>query len=503
MKPAHRWLAEKKTWLCVILMYAAHACAQVNSFPYDTTGALKQFEPGKFLIHQNAGFSVIDSLIITGNRHTKDFVILNELTFSAGDSLLTQDADYIDLSASRSNVINTGIFLDVTFILKETAPGHYFCIISVKERWDVFPKPWFDISDRNFNVWWVEYDHDLGRTEYGVDLVWYNFTGRHDDLEVKTIFGFTKKLELFYNLPQLAPYSEFGAGLLAAYIRNKEIAFTTEENKLIFTQGDDYLRTKFRAGFFVNFRSDHYNFHRLMLKYNFHSIADTITEINPDYFLNGRTTQEFPSLIYSYTNNKVNDRSYPTEGHYAKVQVSGIGLGLSDDINQFGLLLQYNQYGKIANNLFLQAEGQTNFLFAKEYPYFNIISLGYCENFVRGYEYYVMDGEQTYLFRSNLKYKLFTTNFRVPLLHWEQFNTVPVGMYLKIFADAGYVADNRYSEMNPLVNKTLYSGGAGFDITTYYDWVFRIEAAVNALGEFGLYLHLALDLNTYEDCSLW
>ena len=138
-----------------------------------------------------------------------------------------------------------------------------------------------------------------------------------------------------------------------------------------------------------------------------------------------------------------------------------------------------------------------------EYPYFLTESLGYCENFVRGYEYYVVDGQGIGLFRSNLRVKAIDKTLHSPIFRNSQFGTIPVQVYPKIFADAGYVSDDVFTSTNTPRNTLLYSAGIGMDITTYYDWVFRFEGAVNALGEFGLYLHLGLDLNTYENCSLW
>ncbi len=107
------------------------------------------------------------------------------------------------------------------------------------------------------------------------------------------------------------------------------------------------------------------------------------------------------------------------------------------------------------------------------------------------------------MLRSNFKIKLIDRIINAPLIDWKQFDNIPVRAFFKIFADAGYVVDDFYSENNFLTNQLLYSAGAGIDITSYYDWVFRAEAAVNALGEIGIYLHIGLDLSTYADCSLW
>jgi hypothetical protein len=41
-----------------------------------------------------------------------------------------------------------------------------------------------------------------------------------------------------------------------------------------------------------------------------------------------------------------------------------------------------------------------------------------------------------------------------------------------------------------LPNQTLYGYGAGMDLVTYYDQVFRLEATINKHGVRGFYFHM-------------
>ena len=65
---------------------------------------------------------------------------------------------------------------------------------------------------------------------------------------------------------------------------------------------------------------------------------------------------------------------------------------------------------------------------------------------------------------------------------------MPVRVYLKVFADIGYI-NNDVPAMNRLPNTTLASVGIGVDIVTAYDVKMRLEIARNALGQNGIYLH--------------
>ena len=51
------------------------------------------------------------------------------------------------------------------------------------ESFYLLPSIIFELSDRNFNDWWVNFDHDFSRINYGGGFLQYNLTGRADVLE--------------------------------------------------------------------------------------------------------------------------------------------------------------------------------------------------------------------------------------------------------------------------------------------------------------------------------
>ncbi len=56
----------------------------------------------------------------------------------------------------------------------------------------------------------------------------------------------------------------------------------------------------------------------------------------------------------------------------------------------------------------------------------------------------------------------------------------------KIFGDMGYAYNKTFTE-NSLVNKMLYTAGAGIDVVSSYDFVFRCEYSFNQLGQSGFF----------------
>ncbi len=446
-------------------------------------------------------FLIIDSLQISGNKKTKDYIIEQEITFRLHDSIGTvalQEA----VKRSEKNLLNTSLFLSAKILITETTAGHAYCIITVTERWYVFPRIYFSIADRNFNVWWVEHDHELSRVQYGAGIIWYNFTGNKDNLGIDFIAGYTQKIALSYNRPYLFKHAQIGGGFAIAFANNKQLAYSTIDDKHLFYKDSLKVTERFSTGIQINKRVNLYQLHLLKLKYHNSWITDTILKLNPEYFTDGNREQFF-SLSYTYTINHVREKSYPLHGDYTEFQAVKIGFGPDDKINQVYLAAQYNKYFELRPHLFLQGQAAMQLLFSDDFPYSSLISLGYCENFVRGYEYYVIDGQQTYLIRTNLKWNFLNFQFKIPLIHWAAFDKIPVSGYLKLFSDAGYVTDHVFNSNNFLTNTPQYSLGAGIDIASYYDWVLRLETTVNALSEVGFYLHLGLDLNTHEDCNLW
>ncbi len=125
-------------------------------------------------------------------------------------------------------------------------------------------------------------------------------------------------------------------------------------------------------------------------------------------------------------------------------------------------------------------------------PYYYQRGLGYGREFVRGYEYYVIDGMHYALLKNNLKFNLVPTrvqNFN--FIPSEKFSKLFWALYLNVFADFAYVSDTRQNVFNPLSNELIMGYGIGLDLVTYYDFVVRFEYSFNikGKGESGFFIH--------------
>jgi len=119
-------------------------------------------------------------------------------------------------------------------------------------------------------------------------------------------------------------------------------------------------------------------------------------------------------------------------------------------------------------------------------------AIGYDRDIVRGYEYYVVHGNNFGIMKNNLKFALLPTReFNVNFIRSEKFSKVHYAFYLNAFFDLGFV-DNFFPQQelnNELENTLLMGYGLGLDFVTYYDLVFRFEYSFNRMNEHGFFLH--------------
>ena len=118
-------------------------------------------------------------------------------------------------------------------------------------------------------------------------------------------------------------------------------------------------------------------------------------------------------------------------------------------------------------------------------PYTLVRGIGYNPNFIRGYELNVIEGQQLYVHKNSIRYKLLDISVDLSrYLPSDQFNTLPFKMYFSGNFDHGKVVDrNRIPENVRLANKYLFGYGAGIDIVGFYDSVIRFEYSLNNQGE--------------------
>jgi outer membrane protein assembly factor BamA len=436
----------------------------------------------------------IDSLILKGNRKTKNAIILRELEFAVGDSLPVAGLQE-KLTFNSQRLLNLGLFTVVEIRVIQMKPGnHVDLVIDMTETWYLLPVPVFALIDRNFNVWWKEFNRSLLRTEYGIDLTHNNLSGAVDALKMKLIFGYTNSYELSYVLPPLNPGQTLRMQTAISYSRRHEVAYQTLENKLQFYRDPDIWNLEqFLAFVNVTWRPGLFNTHTFSAEYRDTRISDTIARVmNPDFFLNGQNRQRHASLLYKVVWDYRDIRPFPLNGWLGVLELRQNGLLPTDNLHLFRMFAEYAHHSPLKHPFYLSVAAKGRFSLPRNKPpYYNNQALGYFGNFVRGYEYYVSDGLDFAVFKSSIHIELLNKTFNMgKWMPFKAFRKIPLKCYLSINNDLGYANDPYYTANNPLVNRPLYGYGLGFDLLAWYNKTVRIEYTRNDIGEGGVYIRV-------------
>lgn len=435
----------------------------------------------------------VDSIIIKGNKITRDQIILREIIFSAGDTLRCDEIDSL-IFLSRENVLNTLLFNFVEMGISYPLPDSFHVVINVNviERWYIWPKPILKISDRNFNVWWQT--KDFSRLSYGVIIDWRNFRGRKENLVMQLQFGYNRVLSMQYLVPYLNRKKTLGMGFGIGFARQKETAYQTAYNKQeFFKDPDGFARQDFYAYGQFMVRRNIYNTHFLELRYDRHHFADSLLIQNEHFTADGSTESKYLSFTYLFKSDHRDFKPYPLKGYYFDFEVIKHGLWTFQDntLNTVHFLGTFRKYWELNPRLYF-ATGINGKISAGLQPYFIIRGIGYDRDIVRAYEYYLVDAQHFAILKNNVKFALIPTKVKdISFIKSDKFGKIFYALYLNIFVDGGFGVYNQDfgQETNDLQNTLLVGYGAGFDFVTYYDVVVRLEFSVNFKNESGIFLH--------------
>lgn len=450
-------------------------------------------------IAPDSALYIIESISYTGNKQTKIFILEREMTFEAGDTL--SGVEFLKhAQRSRQNLLNTALFNFVAVLPhcnRDTSSG--LCtkvdvVVNVKERWYTWPAPIFDVAEQNFNTWWRN-GHNLQRASYGFMLWRYNFRGRKESIALICRFGYAEQFGAQYSIPYLNKKRTIGITFTGTYTRNHEVAYATRYNKLQFYKDrEGYIRKETAGSIMLSYRQGLYVRHTFDMKYTRLGISDTVVNLASDYFAGGGTDMEYITLSYRVTRDYRDIKAYPLRGHFQEFEVSKHGLGIlaGEKLDVLYITAGFRQYGEVLKRTFAAFMCRMRWMPGPMPPYYHQRALGF-SNFIRGYEYYVIDGQSYAIAKTSLRYQLLKPHvYKFPFLPLEKFNTLHLAIYGGLYADAGYVEDRASipADHNVLGNTLLFGYGAGLDFVTYYDIAMRVEYSFNRMGENGVFLHL-------------
>lgn len=436
---------------------------------------------------------IVSEIKIEGNFVSGKKVIWRELVFKINNMVGRDQLDYLKRT-SINNLTKTSLFNFIEIELFELKPGILSLTVKLTERWFIWPTAYLNHTDTNFSEWWRT--KDLNKLEYGVGLKVNNFRGMDESVKLNFRFGNFTKYEFEYDGIHLDKAEKHSLSVKLLFSEQKVLPWVITDNNYLTLKSDQKLISSTTIAFRYTYRKEYFNSHSISFGYAENNIADTVLKLNP-YFLGlNNQGQRYFNLGYEFSRDTRDSHFYPKTGYLIVAGINKVGLGiLQGEYSRTDLALRLFGYRKLINRFYGASSIQVTSYSNIKPTFYDQAGLGSLQ-FVRGYEYYVVNGDQAILFKSLLKFELLpmqVINLKIwPIRKAYQINRIPFEVYTNVFFDAGYVHDKfgiYKQNNNTLVNKLMYSTGFGIDFVTYYDKILRFDYSFNALGESGLFVH--------------
>ena len=436
-----------------------------------------------------SSYVIIEKIEVNGLNKTQPIVVWQEVDIRMGDTIrLDNLASRMSMNEQRLESIS--IFSDADINIKNwnTETNRCHLDVTVKENWFFYPYLIFELADRNFDVWRKEMNFALDRVNYGVALNHINLTGKKDKVKLRYQQGYTRKYEVYYEYPYLK--NRLGMSTNFLYADNRELAYQSMGNKLLFYRATDErkLFRQYRATLSFHHRTSPLLFQSLKFEYN-HSAADTAitSRLNTGYFGLGSTTLRFLMAEYNITYDKTVFPLYPLGGFRLDGTFRKEGLP-GHQVNNALIIAAAEWHVPLGKNLFLSHRIKGRFqLLPNPLPYFLNAAIGYKEDFMMGYQLFVLDGRDFILQKNSLKWRCLDKNMTLVSYMPEKLRTMNVKLFLRTSFDLAYTSDPDHGEGNPYSNRLEYGYGPGLDIILYNNFVFSAEFGITRFGESGFF----------------
>ncbi len=376
----------------------------------------------------------IDSIRITGNSTTKDYIILRELNFKIGDSITPKQINF-----NKERVFSLGLFSKVEInVFREN--NFNIANVHVEESWYIYPLPFLKLRDDR-----------ISRASYGIILLYKNFRGRNETLTGYATFGYDPSYMLSYYNPVLITGKKltFGFGFGYTDIQNRNIV-SKQLNGKSFSY--NYIFGRISIGYRLNL----YNNIQQTTAYEYIDVPQAVAPLTSSSSSIDRILSS--TLSYEFDNRDLKQfSSNGTLGYIALIH-KGFGLnGISYNI----LNMDLRHYKLVVGNLSAKVRGLFRHTFGKKVPFYALSLLGDSE-YVRGHKFNRREGNNYILSSFEVNYPLvkeWNLRFDLPLLP-TSLTSARIGLYLNGFFDTGTTYYN-----NESLKIKEFDSGWGFGIT--------------------------------------
>ncbi len=392
---------------------------------------------------------IVDSINLSGNKITEDFIIFRELNFSIGDTLTQENAIY-----NRERVYSLGIFNHVYFI-PAIVDAKRILTIEVEEGWYIYPLPVIQATE-----------NDLNKLSYGMYLKLKNFRGRNEDITAYFLLGYDPTFGLNYYNPNII-------GKENIFI-NSSISYSNVSNKSPTAEnlyGSNFKQEVISARFITGKRFGLFN--RLY-------VSSGYTYIESPFYIAGINASDnrIDNLVeigIGFEHDTRDLAQFPKNGFYSSLIYTTKGLGI-DDISYGVASLDFRKYQKIFDGLVSKLRFASRFTFGDNVPYYDYSIIGNSEK-IRGHYFEKFEGDDYYLTSVEFYYPIIEElnidlSF-IPVIP-DKLLSYRIGFYTQIFAETGTA---KYKEDPLAINKFNSGYGLGLTFLILPYQVFRVEIA--------------------------
>jgi len=394
---------------------------------------------------------IVDSIKLSGNKTTENFIILRELNFSIGDTLTQQNSIY-----NRERVYSLGIFNQVYFV-PTIVDAKKILTIVLEEGWYIYPIPVIQAKE-----------NDLNKLSYGMYLKIKNFRGRNEDLTAGFALGYDPTFYLSYYNPNIIGKENLFINSSISYsdVTNKS---PTAEN----LYGNSFSQNVIGAHLSIGKRFGLFN--RLYINggYSYIETPFYIPGINAS---NDRI-DNLVSLGIGFEHDTRDLKQFPKNGIYSSLIYSLRGLGF-DNINYSIAWIDFREYRKIFDGLVGKWRVASRFTFGDDVPYYDYSIIGNDEK-IRGHYFEKFEGDDYFIASAEIYYpiieELNVDLTFIPIIP-DQLLSYRIGFYAQIFAETGFA---KYREDPISINRFNSGYGAGLTFLLLPYSIIRLEVAFN------------------------
>lgn len=407
----------------------------------------------------------IGKIIVVGNNTTKDFVILREMSTKEG-SLFDLEIITEDLNKIR----NLGLFNKVDIIPTPDFKNNKIDLyISVEEQYYILPIPQAGIEEGDIKKLWG-----------GLNLIWRNFRGRNEMLNLSFGVGYQPFIIMNYFTPWIGEEEHFFGAVSIKY--NKTLNRSLKDRNISGALKDS-LKGYNIESFGGNITIGKYLTKYLALSANY---SISLNDFSGNYLGNtfsGEPKEIFGTLSLNTFFDKRNNIFYTTDGSYFKIDLIKYGVfNKYIDFNKFRFDLRHYLPLKLSKNYSISLASKLigGISFGGNVPAYLEETFGYSE-IIRGWDNFVFQGENLLGFFNEIRipivkpfYVKGTDHFIIKKISFARGFSYQYGLYCTLFFDIGGVI-NRSEELNKVIFRNGF--GAGLNVILPFNLVARTDLA--------------------------